>query len=86
MVQGLLASKRTASKVLEFIRFSSAFYSLHWLIPFCCRFMFSLIAERENRDALVVKVTGESSESSTSLTVIKSVQNVVSASAIILLS
>ncbi|KAK4838117.1 hypothetical protein QYF36_011144 [Acer negundo] len=36
----------------------------------------SPIKERQNRAALVVKATGESSESSTSLTVIKSVQNV----------
>ncbi|KAK3219816.1 hypothetical protein Dsin_013786 [Dipteronia sinensis] len=36
----------------------------------------SPIKERQNRAALIVKATGESTESSTSLTVIKSVQNV----------
>ncbi|XP_028107007.1 uncharacterized protein LOC114306046 isoform X3 [Camellia sinensis] len=39
-------------------------------------FLIIFIAERQSRVAIVVKATGESSESSTSLSVVKSVQNV----------
>ncbi|XP_034208510.1 protein CURVATURE THYLAKOID 1C, chloroplastic isoform X2 [Prunus dulcis] len=39
---------------------------------------FSSIRERQNRASVVVKATGESSESSNSLSIVKSVQNVVS--------
>ncbi|XP_034208512.1 protein CURVATURE THYLAKOID 1C, chloroplastic isoform X4 [Prunus dulcis] len=37
---------------------------------------FSSIRERQNRASVVVKATGESSESSNSLSIVKSVQNV----------
>ncbi|GMQ08620.1 hypothetical protein CsSME_00052262 [Camellia sinensis var. sinensis] len=39
-------------------------------------FLIIFIAERQSRVAIVVKATGESSESSTSLSIVKSVQNV----------
>ncbi|KAK7838308.1 protein CURVATURE THYLAKOID 1C, chloroplastic [Quercus suber] len=41
---------------------------------------FSHIAERQTRVTVIVKATGEGSESSTSLSIVKSVQNVVSCS------
>lgn len=47
-----------------------------WLISFHCRFIFYHIIEKQNCLAIVAKASGESSESSTSLTVFKSVQNV----------
>lgn len=63
-----------------FCRFNSVFYSMLWLISFHCRFIFYHITEKQNCLAIVAKASGESSESSTSLTVFKSVQNVVSTS------
>ena len=43
-----------------------------------CGSGFSHIAERQTRVTVIVKATGEGSESSTSLSIVKSVQNVVS--------
>ena len=45
-----------------------------------CGSGFSHIAERQTRVTVIVKATGEGSESSTSLSIVKSVQNVVSCS------
>lgn len=61
-------------------RFNSVFHSMLWLVSFHCRFIFYHITEKQNCVTVAVKASGESSESSTSLTVFKSVQNVVSTS------
>lgn len=48
---------------------------MHSSLTFACNFY---ITERHNRVAVVVRATGDSSESSTSLSIVDSVKNAVS--------